>query len=243
MSIEQSIRMTSMWASMSPEMRAERCRLVSVGRANGRTPRPLSSKEKEDKSRRISMALTGHQLSAEHRAALSRAKTGKRFSESHKKKIGESGRGRIVTEETRQKQAAAHRNQRPTAKCIAAVRAAQLGRKWSIERRQKKATVARRGDRHPQWKGGITPKNSTIRLSLAMKLWRESVFQRDKYTCQGCGKCGGNLNAHHILGFAEHPEARFDIENGATLCEPCHRAVHRRGANMAGRERQMMESI
>lgn len=61
-----------------------------------------------------------------------------------------------------------------------------------------------------------------IRYSKDMNNWRWAVFERDDYTCQMCGKKGGYLEADHIKPFAQHPELRFDIRNGRTLCRPCH---------------------
>lgn len=58
--------------------------------------------------------------------------------------------------------------------------------------------------------------------------WRTAVFERDGYRCAICGEVGGRLNAHHIKPFAKYPDLRLDIDNGITLCEKCHKEVHRR---------------
>ncbi len=79
------------------------------------------------------------------------------------------------------------------------------------------------GEKNNNWKGGITEAQKKIRNSLDYKLWREAVFKRDNYTCQGCGIRGGELNADHIKPFAWFPELRLAIDNGQTLCVPCHK--------------------
>lgn len=80
-----------------------------------------------------------------------------------------------------------------------------------------------RGENNPFWRGGITEKNRAIRTSLEYKNWRRAVFKRDDWTCVLCLVSGGELNADHIKPFAFFPELRFTIDNGRTLCTPCHK--------------------
>lgn len=83
--------------------------------------------------------------------------------------------------------------------------------------------VILKGDKAPNWKGGITSSNKKARSSREFKEWRKQVFERDCYACQCCGdNKGGNLHAHHIENFSEHENKRFDIDNGITLCDKCH---------------------
>ncbi len=81
------------------------------------------------------------------------------------------------------------------------------------------------GKNNPNWKGGITPLNRKLRNSLMYANWRQNVFLRDNHRCQRCYKYGGYLEAHHIKSFAEHPELRFDLSNGITLCTDCHKII------------------
>jgi 5-methylcytosine-specific restriction endonuclease McrA len=87
-------------------------------------------------------------------------------------------------------------------------------------------SLKQRGDKHYNWKGGITSENAKIRHCLEYRIWRRSVFERDKYMCVFGGKPHGNkLEADHIKKFSDYPELRFAIDNGRTLCLECHRKV------------------
>lgn len=77
----------------------------------------------------------------------------------------------------------------------------------------------------------FSPSQLRDRTSPEYRLWRISVFERDKYTCQSCGKSGCKLNAHHIKPWSLFPSERYNPENGITLCEECHRAEHKRRNN------------
>lgn len=61
-----------------------------------------------------------------------------------------------------------------------------------------------------------------IRGSLDLKLWRESVFERDKYTCRECGVSGVYIEPHHIVPVRSDRSKLFNTNNGITLCRPCH---------------------
>ena len=56
--------------------------------------------------------------------------------------------------------------------------------------------------------------------------WVNAVISRDKATCQYCGATGVELHAHHIKSYKDHPDLRFDVSNGITLCFLCHWTVH-----------------
>lgn len=90
------------------------------------------------------------------------------------------------------------------------------------EETRNKIRIANSGSKCNFWKGGITPINLQIRNSHEMKEWRQSVFERDNWTCLWCNQKGGVLNADHIKPFSTFPELRFKLSNGRTLCRKCH---------------------
>ncbi len=93
------------------------------------------------------------------------------------------------------------------------------------------------GNKHWNWKGGITSLHEIIRHCEQNKNWIKSVFKRDNFTCQECNKLGkGNIVAHHIKQFSNiikefnittleqaiQCEQLWDLNNGKTLCKKCH---------------------
>jgi len=106
----------------------------------------------------------------------------------------------------------------------------------SVADRMQKTTCSRRcmkikrslyqqGDKSHRWLGGKTSKSMLIRTSARYAEWRKQVFERDDFTCQLCNERGGKLAAHHIKPFAKHEELRLQVENGITLCWPCHASI------------------
>ena len=50
--------------------------------------------------------------------------------------------------------------------------------------------------------------------------FREGVFRRDRHTCVLCGKPG--QDAHHIFERRLFHDGGYYLDNGATVCGPCH---------------------
>ena len=98
------------------------------------------------------------------------------------------------------------------------------------------------GEGTTNWQGGLTDSGKIIRESEKYNEWRTQIFIRDNYTCQECKSCGCYLNAHHINplhkilkenNITNFEEALlcselWDISNGKTLCEECHKNISTR---------------
>lgn len=82
------------------------------------------------------------------------------------------------------------------------------------------------GSNNHLWKGGITPVLHKLRHTPEYREWRKAVYQRDNYRCVLCLGHPRLLHAHHIRRFVDYPELRFVVDNGVTLCRPCHVNVH-----------------
>ena len=105
-------------------------------------------------------------------------------------------------------------------------------------------STARRGKKLPRDRVEKQRESLCARLGVSVKkapgeqwlrrtqraAWAEAVIRRDHGTCSICGfvkKGRGSVHAHHILSVAKHPERALSINNGITLCTPCHVEEHR----------------
>ena len=57
--------------------------------------------------------------------------------------------------------------------------------------------------------------------------WSKMVRYRDK-KCTECNSVN-DLHAHHIKQYKDFEELRYDVNNGITLCNQCHRKHHKIG--------------
>ena len=85
-----------------------------------------------------------------------------------------------------------------------------------------------RGEKSPRWNNNLTDYERVVgRKTIKDTIWREKVYEKDNYTCVVCGdNRGGNLNAHHLYSHNRYIDKRYDVNNGVTLCEACHKAFH-----------------
>lgn len=114
-----------------------------------------------------------------------------------------------------------------------------IGKKLSKDHRDKtvKNLKCGRGKDSGAWKGGLTSINKLVRSSPEFKQWRIDVFLRDNFTCKTCEIRGKKMEAHHIFSFSNIVKlngiktmedallcnALWDIGNGVTLCNECHK--------------------
>ena len=163
----------------------------------------------------------GRKMSREHCEINRQGQLGKKMSEEARRKISLALKGKnnpmwgkTHSDDTKEK-----------------MRKKKLGRKLSLKTKLK-MSKKRKGANHPNWQGGISGWQKSIRNSMEYNLWRGTVLKRDNYTCQCCSVCGGDLHVHHILPFKKYPELVFSVENGETLCVPCHRNTFKSVTNV-----------
>ena len=97
-----------------------------------------------------------------------------------------------------------------------------------VREKSSESHIGKYGKESSNWRGGKSSQNKIIRGRIEFRLWRESVFARDNWTCQKYGIKGGKLHPHHIKSFSQYPELRFAIDNGITLSEKAHRKFHKK---------------
>jgi NUMOD3 motif/HNH endonuclease len=89
---------------------------------------------------------------------------------------------------------------------------------------KKKISDARKGQR--SWKKGLSgfprpTKRKKTRTGYYAKEWIKKVKERDGNKCVECSSTY-RVAAHHIKSWKDHPDLRFDVTNGITLCCRCH---------------------
>jgi hypothetical protein len=170
-------------------------------------PNSIRCRSCADKEHSIRMSGKSNSMYGTHRSGKSNPFYGKKHSQETRKKMSKSAKIKIFTEQHK---------------------------KHMSEGKQKLKNF---GSKSPNWRGGTTALTQLIRTSSKYILWRKSCFERDNYTCQMCNVKGGYLEVDHIKSFrtilleynvktitdAHNTHILWDIDNGRTLCKPCHK--------------------
>ena len=181
-------------------------------------------------------------MSDEHKKKISlylignKNRLGHYHSDKTKEKISNSHRGMVFTQQHIENLRKSHLGVKPSDETREKMRQSRTGRKLSIQTRIK-ISLSHLGSKSYLWKGGLTKINDNIRKTLEYKLWRESVFERDNWTCQECGCSSGYKQAHHIKSFSEYPDLMFSVNNGITLCVKCHKKTDNYGWKVINNKR------
>lgn len=102
-------------------------------------------------------------------------------------------------------------------------------------RLRKLPSLFKSGEKHPNWKGGVSVINNLIRQSEAYSRWRKNIFKRDNYQCIIC-QSKKIIEVHHLFPLnkiikkykikylidAYKCKILWDIKNGVVLCQKCH---------------------
>jgi hypothetical protein len=202
----------------------------------GKMPKNISILHTQEIREKIRKTMTGKKHTNKSRLKMSMSKKGK--IPKNLEWLHEQNRSNPIIREKTKKALTGIKRLPISKEHIDAIIKANTGRKMPYEERVRRSNKYK-GKNNPSWKGGITKKNLQIRGSFESKIWRESVFIRDNWTCQKCLERGIKLNTHHINNFAEWPELRFAIDNGITLCKECHLKFHK----LYGRTKNNKEQI
>ena len=110
-------------------------------------------------------------------------------------------------------------------------RLSHLGRKYTFEHCKaisealKGKSNGRFGEKHPFWikDRSLLKDDHRNRGGQLHREWSNDVKKRDNFKCRINNQdCEGRIEAHHILGWTEYPELRYEINNGITLCHAHH---------------------
>lgn len=163
------------------------------------------------------------------------AQAGHPASERQKKVAAETGRktgplnkGRKRSEETKAKMRKARAGKKPalgmkhTDQWKAGQSARSMGHVVTAKTR-KKISLA-----HHRRYGTVPNPNKPTQKELGR--WAYEVLKGDHATCQICGFVKDkrkSVVAHHVFSKSKHPALALSVNNGITICVPCHKEEHR----------------
>lgn len=157
---------------------------------------------------------------------ISKSLVGRNLSEETKNKIRMAHLGKKRTphsEETKKKMSLASKGKKKSLEHIKNMSLARMGSTgfWNGKKRPSMT-----GEKNPKWvkdRLKIIGRHNRNFHDPVYKQWVMNVKNRDGWKCKiANGDCSGRVEAHHILGWKDNPELRYQINNGITLCHAHH---------------------
>ena len=154
---------------------------------------------------------------------------GMKFTEKHKKNLSLAAKGRkpwnkgIKIDRKKYPKMGHHKKHTPeTKEKMKKNHKGTLGKKYSLISRKRMSIAQKKvikpcGEKAPNWQGGKSFEPYSVDW---IETLRRSIRERDKYTCQLCGKQQGDraFDIHHI----DYDKMNSNPNNLITLCRCCH---------------------
>lgn len=179
-------------------------------------------------------------MSEEQKLKISQANKGRKYTLEHRKKLSEAHKGHTPTN---LEQLRLYRKGRPlTEEHKRKISEAQKGRPKNLTDEARRIMSDKKKGK-PAWNKGMKGYNSGCKNSRWIKdrskvktfekrigslysQHHKACLLRDNFTCQMKDEnCSGRLEVHHIKRWQTHPELRYEISNGITLCHEHHRRL------------------
>ncbi|MEK6881609.1 MAG: NUMOD3 domain-containing DNA-binding protein [Nanoarchaeota archaeon] len=191
---------------------------------------------------------------------------GKKYTEERKRKMSLAAKLVPHTEEWNKNVGLANKGKKHSPEFGERIRQRMLGKKPTNLAQLAEISRTRNSMKRPEvriklsgannkwWKGGLTPIAKQIRECFEYNNWRKAIFQRDDYACVLCKIRGIKIVADHnptpfseifykykIKSLQEARECNefWDLQNGRTLCEDCHRKTDTWGFRILPRLREL----
>jgi hypothetical protein len=186
----------------------------------------------------------GHHHSLETIEKIRQKLTGRKMTDEHKENIRKANDGRLfhsMTDAIRKK-------------ISEKLKGVPIGKRYEMtDAIRKKMSISGIGKNAGKKHGNWVPDRSKLqkygddnkdRRSSAYNSWRREVWKRDGFKCRIADQnCDGRIEAHHILGWIDHPELRYTINNGITLCHFHHPRKRIEEANLSPYFQKLVKNI
>jgi hypothetical protein len=178
-------------------------------------------KHTEDQNKAKSLRMQGHKLSKETINKILQKRKGFKHTEETKKRLSIIIKKRYENLEYRKKMCGRKREHSIQERLIISEKMRGRDNSSWIEKTCSKTrgrpNLKLRGEKHPNWRGGLNKQK--YKLWEFNKAFKNSIKERDNYTCQICHKQQEKYFAIHHIDYIKDNNFTY---NCITLCINCH---------------------